>query len=107
MDMVKAAEKTDWLMWGFRSVSGVLFIVCTFYIGQLNSSIQSLNLSLKSIEAHLTGTDIRITAIETSREALMPRYNKLIDTIDASSRELAALQVRVLELERDRRHPLR
>lgn len=77
----EATQVQDWVNSAFKGLVICIFSMFTFFVNQLNGSINSLTTQLKSMESHQVESDKRIAAIEVSREINMASYQKLVSDV--------------------------
>lgn len=82
---------TEWVLRGFGFV---LLAFATFFLNQLNRSIDSLTGELKAIETHSIETDKRLLAIEVSRQVTSPSYEKVVADVQEMKMQVAQMNVR-------------
>lgn len=101
---MKELSESDWFVWAFRSMVGLIGAMVLFYanqtVSQLTVSIDELTKTVRSMSEHLIDSDRRIAAIEVSRSENMSRYYKALDQVDQLVRDMDANKSRIGFIER-------
>lgn len=88
----------EWLSAGFKSLVFCVFTMFTFFVSQLNTSISSLTVQLRSMEAHQVDSDKRIAAIEIARENTMGQYTQVVKDVAEMKTSLVQNTMRLQNL---------
>lgn len=88
----------EWRHWLVKGVIGLLFWFGNNSLSALNTSIKDLGLVLNSIQVHQIETDKRIAAVETAREANLPRYLRMEQDFEVMKQDIAVNKAHVEEI---------